>query len=493
MDDPTFASATELVAALAAGRLSSVELLERLLDRIERLGDEVNAFVTLDAARAVQHAAEADAARARGAASGALHGLAMTVKDCFETAGLRTTCGAPPLAEHVPARDADAVALLKDAGAIVFGKTNTPTFAADGQAFNPVAGTTRNPWDLARTPGGSSGGSAAALAAGLTTLELGSDHAGSVRIPASFCGVFGLKPSAGIVPLRGHIPGPPGTLARSDMNVAGPLARSPDDLDLALDVLAAPDPRDAAAWRLALPPPRGAALGDYRLAVWLDDDACPVDPEVSAVLRGAVDALADAGARLHERGGPAPLRDYVRVHRTLLMGVACDGLSEEEVAGLEAAVAAGALDESRDAGRHARWLVQTKRAWNAADEERARMAAGWAELFEEADALLCPVVANAAPPHDHAPLGERRVMVGDEERDAWDQVCWSSFASACGLPAVSAPVGRTASDLPVGIQVVGPYLEDRTAIDVARRITEAVGGFERPPAFAGATTAVGDA
>jgi len=477
--DP-FAPATELVAGLAARRYSSSELLEVLLQRIATVGEPVNAFVTLDveAARAASARADADST---------LAGLPLTVKDCFETAGLRTTCGAPWLAGHVPDRDADAVARLRDAGAIVFGKTNTPTMAADGQAFNPVAGTTANPWNLERVPGGSSGGSAAAIAAGLTTLELGSDHAGSVRIPASMCGVYGLKPSVGIVPLRGHIPGPPGTLGGSDMNVAGPLARSADDLDLALDVLAGPDPRDAAAWRLQLPPARAGSLGDYRLVAWPDDPACAVAPDVAAVIGAALDAIADAGAQLRDSAPPVPLADSIRVHRALLMGVACDGLDDEEFAELQAAVAAGAVDETTDAGRHARWIVQTKRAFNRVDEERAQMAARWAAWFADVDALLCPVVANAAPVHDHRPLGERTVLVGDEVRDAWDQVSWSSFASACGLPAVSAPVGLTADGLPVGLQVVAPYLEDRTAIDVARRITEIVGGFVPPPQFAQAT------
>jgi amidase len=451
-----------------------------LLERIATVGEPVNAFVTLDVEAA-------RAACARADADSTLAGLPLTVKDCFETAGLRTTCGAPWLAGHVPDRDADAVARLRGAGAVLFGKTNTPTMAADGQAFNPVAGTTANPWNLDRVPGGSSGGSAAAIAAGLTTLELGSDHAGSVRIPAAMCGVYGLKPSVGVVPLRGHIPGPPGTLGGSDMNVAGPLARSADDLDLALDVLAAPDPRDAKAWRLELPPARAGRLGDYRLAAWPDDPACAVAPDVAAVIGAALDAIADAGAQLRDPAPPVPLADSIRVHRALLMGVACDGLDDEAFAALQAAVAAGEVDDATDAGRHARWQVQTKRAFNRVDEERAQMSARWAAWFEDVDALLCPVVANAAPVHDHRPLGERTVLVGDEVRDAWDQVSWSSFASACGLPAVSAPIGLTADGLPVGLQVVAPYLEDRTAIDVARRITEIVGGFVPPPQFAQAT------
>lgn len=261
MSELTYASATELVSGLRSGEPSSAEVLEHLLTRIEEVNGDVNAFVTVDAEGARECARRADDARARGADLGPLQGLPMTIKDCFETEGIRTTVGAPFLADYVPALDADAVARLRRAGAIVFAKSNVPMFTADGQAYNDVAGTTNNPWDLTRTPGGSSGGAAAALAAGMTPLELGSDIAGSIRIPASFCGVFGLKPSYGLVPLRGHIPGPPGTLAPADINALGPLARSVDDLELALDVLAGPNDADAAAWRLELPLPGVASSG----------------------------------------------------------------------------------------------------------------------------------------------------------------------------------------------------------------------------------------
>ena len=193
--DPTFLSATELLAELRAKTISSSELLEHYLDRIERHNPDVNAVVTLDTDRARERAAQADDARARGEDFGPLHGLAVTIKDALETEGLRTTCGAEFLADHVPARDAAAVKRLRDAGAVIFGKTNTPTLAADGQAYNTLFGTTNNPWDLSRSPGGSSGGSAAALAAGLTSFDVGSDISGSVRIPADYCGVYGLKPS----------------------------------------------------------------------------------------------------------------------------------------------------------------------------------------------------------------------------------------------------------------------------------------------------------
>ena len=446
---------------------------------------DVNSFVTVDAEGARARASAADDARARGDELGPLHGLPMTIKDCFETEGIRTTVGAPFLADYVPARDADAVARLRAAGAIVYGKTNLPMFTADGQAFNEVAGTTNNPWDLSRTPGGSSGGAAAALAAGMTPLELGSDIAGSIRIPASFCGVYGLKPSYGLIPLRGHIPGPPGTLAPADINALGPLARGVDDLELALDVLAGPGDADAVAWHLSLPPARRRSLGEYRLTVWLDDEACPVDREVVATLRAAVDALANAGAQVEEAPPPVSMRDSIRLHRMLLKGVSCSGLTDEQFATLGEIARRADPDDDEIHVRHARWLTMSKRDWNAANEDRAQARARWAEFFSEHDAFLSPTILCTAIPHDHEPDMEARVIdVNGEPREYWEQVCWIAPAGAAYLPAVSLPAGVGASGLPVGLQVTAPYLEDRTALDVARHISEVVGGFVPPPAYA---------
>jgi amidase len=470
-----FRGAAELVATIARGELSSLELLDYHLERIERLNRDLNAVVTLDVERARAAARRADDARARGERLGPLHGLPMTVKDSFETAGLRTTCGAPELAGYVPQRDATAVQRLRGAGAVIFGKTNLPIWAADGQSYNEVFGTTRNPWDRSRSPGGSSGGAAAALAAGLTPLELGSDISSSIRNPAHCCGVFGLKTSFGIVPQHGYIASPPRTLSEADMTVIGPLARSADDLELALSVLAGPDTADAIAWRFKLPAPRAPGLMSYRLAAWLDDDACPVDREVHEVLEAALSALERAGASVRERPGPVALADSYRVFLRLLMGVSASRLSDEEFARVVATAAA-------EDAPVARALAQRKREWNATNEERLRMRAAWAEFFRDHDALLCPVMLVPAIPHDHAPGLERRtILVNDERRPYWDQVIWCSPASLAYLPAAVVPVGRTASGLPVGLQVVAPYLEDRTAIDIARRIAEILGGFEPPP------------
>src|SRR6478672_2859323 len=316
-DDP-FASATALAAVIRSGAISSRDLLDLYLERVDRFNPTLNAIVTLDADRARADADAADAAIVRSDDLGPLHGVPITIKDSIETAGMRTTSGAKMLAEYVPQRDAIAVARLRAAGAIVFGKSNLPEFAGDSQSYNELFGTTNNPWDPKRTPGGSSGGAAAAVAAGLTGLELGSDIRGSLRQPAHNTGVFTLKPSFGIVPTRGHIPGPPGTLSTPDMAVLGPIARSADDLDLALDVLAGPDPTAAVAWRLRLPPPRGRSLRDYRIGVWLDDPACPVDADVLDVLVHAVEQLRTRRSPPRRPGPPAAARRSQRRVRTAL-------------------------------------------------------------------------------------------------------------------------------------------------------------------------------
>ena len=459
-------------------------MLDLYLARVEAADPALNAVVTLDAERAHQLAGEADEALARGETAGALHGLPITIKDTIETEGLRTTAGAPWYAGHVPARDATAVARLKAAGAIVFGKTNCPLLGGDAQSENVVFGTTGNPWALDRSPGGSSGGSAAALAAGQTALELGSDIGGSVRNPAHYCGIYGHKPSFGIIPTRGHIPPPPGALSPVDLAVVGPLGRAAEDLALALDVLAGADEADGTAWRLELPAPRGQGLGDYRVAVWLEDPACPIESAVGDVLSNAVDALARAGATVD--AGLRPDFTLANAHRTyqrLLYGATTAGLANRVYGTLLAK--AQELEPDED-GRQARYLrdgTARHRDWLAADEERARYRVLWREFFRHCDILLCPTVPTTAILHDHSNINRRTITVNGETRDYWDQIIWAGMASMAGLPATVAPVGLASDGLPVGIQIVGPYLEDRSTIDFARRLGEVVGGYEPAPAF----------
>jgi amidase len=285
--DP-FSSAIGIAAAIKDGQVASREVLDVFLDRVRRLDGAVNSVVTIDEDGARAACVAADDAIARGDEVGPLHGVPITIKDSWQTAGMRTTSGAPELAGFVPTEDAWPVARLREAGAVVYGKTNLPLYAGDFQTYNEVFGTTTNPFDASRTPGGSSGGPAAALACGFTPLELGSDIGGSIRLPSHMTGVMGHKPSYGIVPTHGQVPGPPGTLTQADLAVGGPMARSVDDLSLALSVLAGPDRWNRPAWRLELPPPRPAPL---RIGAWLDDDRCAVEPAVAAVLEQAAATL----------------------------------------------------------------------------------------------------------------------------------------------------------------------------------------------------------
>ena len=485
MTDLAFESASTLAAAIRSKRIGSRELLALYLQRVERFNPALNAIVTLDAERAFTRADAADAALARGESWGALHGVPITIKDSFETAGLRTTSGAPELATHVPANNATAVQRLVDAGAVVFGKTNLPTFAMDMQSFNPVFGCTNNPWDTTRTPGRSSGGAAAALAAGLTGLELGSDIGGSIRTPAHFCGIYGHKPSFGIVPMQGHIPGPPGLLSETDIGVGGPMARDASDLALALDLLAGPTGERATAWHLKLPAPRHESLRGFRVAAWLDDPACAVDREVLARHQRLVQVLREAGAVVNEQARPAFGFDEAReLYLQLLYAATSPGLPREQWLGLAQAAdqVPSAADDAKS--RFARSATLRHRDWLVAHERREHMRAAWARFFKDHDVLLCPPTPSAAIAHDASePMAKRVFQVNGSARPYTDQLAWAGLIGMALLPSTVAPAGRTGAGLPVGVQIVGPYLEDRTTIRFAQLLAEAAGGFERPPGY----------
>lgn len=454
-------SATDLARVIRDGRMSSRELTRSYLDRIGRLDGVLNSVVTLNAERALTEAARADEDVAHGRPLGPLHGVPCTVKDAIETAGLRSTSGAPELADHVPHTDAPAVSRLRAAGAIVFGKTNVPIWAGDMQSYNDLFGVTRNPWAPERSPGGSSGGAAAAVASGFTGFELGTDIGGSIRIPAHLCGVFGLRPSFGIIPQEGYLAGPRRGRAELDNNVFGPLARDAADLDLLLGVLAGPRPVEATGWRLTLPEAAGRTLADYRIGLWLDDAYCPVDTECRTLIRGLVDRLAEHGGRVRDEHPAVSFEESFRAYWTLLMSA--NGLNTPE-------------GEQPGLSHH---------AWLDADDRRGRQRDAWHAWFADGmDVLLCPVLATAAYPHDHdGDYRTRYVPVNGRRRSHDDIARWTGLTGALGLPAATVPVGRTSAGLPVGIQVIAPYLRDRDAVRVAGLIAEVSGGYARPPGY----------
>ena len=479
MSDLAYISAIQLAQKIQQRQVSSREALDYFLERVARLDTPINSVVTIDAERARTEAEAADAALARGESRGPLHGVPMTVKDSFQTAGMRTTSGAPELSDFVPQEDAWPVARLREAGAIIFGKTNLPIYAGDLQSYNEIFGTTSNPHDLSRTPGGSSGGSAAALACGFTPLELGSDIGGSIRLPSHMSGVVGHKPSYGIVPAHGQIPGPPGTLTLADLAVAGPMARSVEDLELGLDIMAGPNRWDQPAWRLDLPAPRHGSLSEYRVAAWLDDPRCPVEPQVKGLLETAAQALSEAGVLIDADVRPAfSLEKVAETFQALLQVALAGGVPRDKIELYATATDDTPVDRTR------RYMAMRHREWLSYNERRMQLRKRWEEFFQDWDAILLPVMPCPAIPHDHSePQAGRVARVGRRDIPYWDLLCWMAPAGACYLPATVVPVGCVDGGLPVGVQIVGPYLADRTTLDLAKQLQKLVGGCPRPIGF----------
>ena len=482
--DTALKSTVEIASAIRRGTMSSSEVLERFVCRVDEYNPSLNAVVVMNLELARERARLADEALSRGEVWGALHGLPMTIKDSFEVCGMPTTSGAPKLRNHQPTRNATAAQRLIDAGAIIFGKTNLPIYADDVQTYNEVYGTTNNPWDISRSPGGSSGGAAAALAAGLTPLELGSDIGGSVRNPAHFCGVYGHNPTWGIIPTRGHIPPPPGTLAPLDLMVAGPMARYPEDLSLAFELIAGAEGLGSLGWKLDLPDAQNSAVADYRVAAWLDDPACPVDSEVLDILGNAIDVLARAGVTIVDNARPIPnLAESHELYLQLLYavyGVAYKGEALETLVHQ----ATESPDSKKYMDRFARGATQRHGAWMRANENRVALREQWQAFFDDVDVLLTPVMPTAAFRHNQmGSINKRTIEVNGQNRPYLDQLTWAGMVSLVHLPATVVPIGLTQSGLPVGMQIVGPYMGDRTTLDFACRMTDVVGGFVPPPGY----------
>ena len=489
MEKLAFQSAVSLVKAIKDKVITSSELLELYIERYQRLNPQLNAVVDTDLDNARKRAQQADEALYKNQDWGPLHGLPMTIKDCIEVAGMHTTWGSPIFKGYVSKNNADVVQPLLDAGAIVYGKTNTPLFAMDSQSFNEVYGQTNNPWDLARTPGGSSGGAVAALAAGLTGLEIGSDIGGSIRSPAHFCGVYGHKPSYGIVPMHGQ--SPPLEMFTIDyaididIAVTGPLARSANDLDLIMDLIVKPARPQRKAVKIELPPPRRRSLKDYKIGLWLDDPHFPPDNEVGDCLQKMVDRMSKVGANIEEK---KPDIDFSRnleiYYRLLNLAIVFATPQEEFDQLLQASKTLDENDQSPEALK-ARNSASLHREWQFLNIERSMMRQKWDDYFREFDVLLCPAVRVAAFQHDHTDFLQRYTKFNDQDQPHIDVIMpWAGLTNVSYLPATVAPVGITSGGLPVGVQIVGPYLEDRTPIHIAKLIEETLGGFTPPPGYA---------
>ena len=486
MDELCHLPALELARRLRAREVSALELLQAHLARQQRLHPQLNAVVTTRVEAALDEARRADADLAAGRWRGPLHGVPMTVKESFDVQGLPTTWGDPALRTNIASRNAVAVQRLVDAGAIVWGKTNVPVALADWQSFNPVYGTTNNPWDTTRSPGGSSGGAAAALAAGITPLELGSDIGSSIRNPAHYCGVWGHKPTWGIVPLEGHqLPGDE-AVDSTDIGVAGPLARSAADLELALDLLTAPlsawGPmgRTPAVWA---PQPR--PLRQLRVVVMADDARAPVDAPVRQALEALADFLQRQGLQVSTEARPVDAEEAWRVYIPLLRGALCGHLDDAfmETAREQArqALAAGCSPHEFPAA-HWLGLTQSRRDWLRWDERRAVLRRQWASFFERWDFVITPVAATAAMKHDQQGFRwERMIPVNGRPQPQTAQLFWAGYPGVVGLPATAVPLGLTPDGLPVGAQIIGPAFGDLGCLRFAQWLEAEYRAFVPPP------------
>ncbi len=478
MHDLLDEDATSQLAALAMRRVSAVELLKASLARHAETHAALNAVIAADPERALERARALDDARTRGEATGHLAGLPMTIKDTFDVAGMAASSGLADYRRRMTT-DADAVGHARRAGAVIWGKTNVPVLAADWQSANKLYGVTNNPWDITRTPGGSSGGAAAALAARVTALEIGSDIGGSLRVPASFCGVFSHKPTWGLISPRGHVPPHPGSHAERDLNVIGPMARSARDLRLLLSTI------EAGTLAPKAPP---SDLKNVRIGLWLDDPLCPLDPAVRATLEAFAADIRAAGATVEPIKSPVDMRALLFAYVTLLGAVLSEDMPGKTLRALELgrpfarhALARGAGPLSPAASAMA--YTARHREWLAADAVRARLRFEIAATFDSCDVILAPIAPVPAFPHDPKPFLRRTLATSDGREIPYNSMlAWISLATALHLPATAVPAGLTASGLPVGAQLIGHKGGDAKTLAIAQAIDENVRGFALPPA-----------
>lgn len=479
----TFQTAEELTTALRAGDVTSAELTDEAITRIERDDKAINAICEPDFDRARAAARDADQARSRGE-DRPLLGIPVTVKESYNLAGLPTTWGIPQHRDFRPAEDAVQVSRLKAAGAVVLGKTNVPLGLQDIQTFNEIYGTTNNPWDHDRTPGGSSGGSAAALASGFGALSIGSDLAGSLRTPAHFCGIYAHKPTVGLTATRGMVvPPEPALPVDLDLAVAGPMARSARDLALLLDVMAGPDPlTQGVAYDVTLPPARHERLSDFRVLVLEDHPLLPTGSAVRAGVNRVADALSDGGARVERHSSLLPdLTEAAILYMQFLFSGSVARFPVEEYEQLRIRAAGLSADDQSLAAAQLRAMVFSHRDWIEITTRRELHRHGWRQFFAEFDAVVCPITPTPAFPHDHNPnVLERRIDIDGVEHPYFDQLVWAGLATMPGLPSTAIPTGQSPEGLPVGVQLIGPMLEDRTPLHLAELLEQKIGGFQAP-------------
>jgi amidase len=489
--DLGFASALQAAQAIRSKEISSVELTRLIFERIDRYNPQLNAFAYQLREEALSHARSADEAQSRGESLGVFHGVPVHVKECFGVAGHPSTWGLLAFRDSKAAKNSEVVDRLLRAGAVLIGATNVPVALHDWQSYNPIYGTTNNPWDLKRTPGGSSGGSAAALAAGLGYLSVGTDLAASVRVPASFCGIYGHKPTLDLVSSKGSLPGgssrPPGFSTL--LHVSGPMARSAADLLAVLKVLGGPVGWDAKAWKWELPPARGRSLREFRVGYVLNDPIAPPTPEVEAVLEKAIQNLERTGAKL-KPGWPPGVQsaELLDNYRFLLDAYAFSVAPPSEQIAVRSAFDNSQKPQSTRGTNN--WFLGAPAAlcsfaeWQRQNLRRLEFRSQWQSYFDQVDVFLSPVAFTAAFAHDHSePQDQRTILTSSGVKPYFDMPNWSAPGTLISCPAMVAPVGQTKAGLPVGIQIMGPYWEDATPITFAGLLAEELGGFTAPPGY----------
>jgi amidase len=482
MSDIAFKPAIELAQLIKRREIGCLELLDHYLDRIQRYNPQLNAIIVLDEERARTRAREADQALAQGEDWGPLHGVPMTCKESYDVEGLPTTFGIPEFKDNLATTDALAIQRLKTAGAVVFGKTNVPLRLADFQSYNAIYGTTHNPWNPERTPGGSSGGSAAALAAGLTGFDIGSDIGGSIRNPSHYCGIFGHKPTWGLLPPRGHAL--PGVLSQSDLSVIGPLARSAADLELGVQIMAGPDEIDSAGYQLNLQMTAKKSLAEYRVAMWSTDAMAPVSRETVARVETVAQAITNAGGVVDDQTRPDfDPEEAHNTFQTLLQAVMSSSTTDDAYAKLQAAVAALGADDRSERAMTLRRQIATYRDYATAHEARTHIRWAWHDFFKHYDVLITPMMATPAFAHDQRPFRERAMLVDGQEQPYFQQIFWAGLAICAYLPATVVPTGPGKEGLPIGVQVIGPQYGDLTTIGFARLLEQTGFAFSAPPGY----------
>ena len=475
-------SAAELSKKIKTQEITSIELTKTYIDRIEKYDDSINAVVVRIFDQALEAAHKADKALANGEYWGPLHGLPMTIKESYKIKDTKATWGNEAYRNNMADSDGLAVQRLKDAGAHFLGKTNVPLDLADFQSFNSIYGQTNNPWDVTKIPGGSSGGSAAALAAGFTGLEAGSDIGGSIRNPAHYCGVYGHKPTHAIIPSSGHelvanVPEP-------DLSVCGPLARSAQDLRIALDIMSGPFGEESVGWKLDLPEPKFNDLKDLKVAIWSTDEMAPVASEISerAIMVG--EKLAGLGAVVSYDARPKfdTLHQEI-VYQTLLQSVMSVSMPKDEVEKVQEIVNNLETDDFSAEALLARGTVLSHRNWIRSNYQREQIKIAWSQFFKEWDILICPQQATTAFDHDHRKFSERKITVDNHEQPYFQQIFWAGMIVNAHLPSTVFPTGPSNDGLPIGLQAVSGLYQDKKTIKFCELLSQEIGGFIPPPDY----------